>query len=447
MSESPPPLTVDASVCGKSTSLPGSLSEQQWSPLFDDDEDAKLPAVPNQSSNQPRPPEDDAALLRAPLPPSLPGFNRPRKASAGDAIIVTDLQPSTGPQQQQQQQQQQAGSFLSASGSVVVPIGGRTRHHGRRGSTADDERFTRVLRDEPAVPRNNKALLMLGEGGVESKSASTKRRAQKERSSLSEDGDEGVADSCCAMNGCLRRTSFVVDILTCRVHAPMIHPASSFKMRWNLLVLLLLLYYAFAVPVHIVFGPRRGGGQSDGLLGAELLFDALLFVDIGISCCTGFYQFVGEHGNKSVQVVNMRRRASLRAYVRSWLVFDVLGALPCAAIVAGCPISWQWSRIFYLLKLIRVAGFTRFTSVWLKHFSHLVAHYELARVPFISLILCHYMGSLFYLVGEAAYTSEGTSWIVDHGVLDSNPSDRYVSPWYCFSRTYGGTGRQEVLLI
>lgn len=138
----------------------------------------------------------------------------------------------------------------------------------------------------------------------------------------------------------------------------MIHPHSSWKRFWDLLILLVITYFALEVPFRLVF-PNFG---SLHVSTAERIFQVLFAIDIIIQFRTGVIV-------DRVLVQNPKWIA--KSYLKSWFIIDFLSAFPfdlfgsffyeILGVTDGLKIlrlvrSVRIFELFRSLKLIAVGG-------------------------------------------------------------------------------------------
>jgi hypothetical protein len=114
----------------------------------------------------------------------------------------------------------------------------------------------------------------------------------------------------------------------------MLHPEGKLKIGWMIVVLLLLLYIVFALPIFATFAVSDPFQSSGPYIAADFVLRAILGLDVLITCCTAFY-------NENEQLV-ISRKLILLAYLKGWLWVDM---------VALCP-TRQVLRVFNAFGLL-----------------------------------------------------------------------------------------------
>lgn len=93
-------------------------------------------------------------------------------------------------------------------------------------------------------------------------------------------------------------------------------PENKFRMAWNLVTMVLLLYTASFVPYRTSFIEDA----PPALIAWEWVVDALFVIDIVINFISAY-----ENSDKNLEV---RLKEIARAYVTSWFVFDLAAVFP-----------------------------------------------------------------------------------------------------------------------
>ena len=126
-------------------------------------------------------------------------------------------------------------------------------------------------------------------------------------------------------------------------HHCIIMPDSSFRLMWDLFILLLILYYAVAVPVRVGFD------IDPSFLVLEHFFTACFFLDIFFNFNTGFKvkgQLMLQHGQIA------------KNYLKGWFLIDLVASFPFDALVdetkANTADVGKLGRLAKIFKLVRL---------------------------------------------------------------------------------------------
>jgi hyperpolarization activated cyclic nucleotide-gated potassium channel 2 len=137
-------------------------------------------------------------------------------------------------------------------------------------------------------------------------------------------------------------------------------PDSNFRLSWEALMTLCVIYYAIVVPLQMAFDVG-----SDSAI--ELFFNVLFVFDIGVNFVTAF---------KKRGVLIKDRREIANEYLRTWFWIDFISALPIDLLISelrsrsedGVPSAetsnnnkalqmnklFRMLRIFKLLRVVKI---------------------------------------------------------------------------------------------
>ena len=199
-------------------------------------------------------------------------------------------------------------------------------------------------------------------------------------------------------------------------------PTSCARRWWDLVMLGVALLTSFLTPLQLAFWPQMRRYQSRAALG--LVLNVLWPCHVAVSLRTGF--------EKEGVIVTSPRAAALR-YLRSSLLLDLLCCWPDELVLLASGLGLQdqmtpsfaedasrehlRSPLFFLqlLKASSVLVLVRQTSRIEKIASLNPGLLRLCRVLTILVLTCHWVGSLWWLVAEAAgpavIMSDNNYWI------------------------------------
>lgn len=121
----------------------------------------------------------------------------------------------------------------------------------------------------------------------------------------------------------------------------MLGPTSKFKVIWNILMFLLIVYTAMVVPVRISFVDET----TDAWLIADVVMDSLFMIDI-------FINFISAYEDDSGEIVKSRKRIAI-SYMKGWFLIDLCSSIPISLIQRFANVSTATSNIKFL-KLSRL---------------------------------------------------------------------------------------------
>ena len=136
-----------------------------------------------------------------------------------------------------------------------------------------------------------------------------------------------------------------------------LEPEAGFRRRWDALIIMLIVYGCIVLPLRLTWG----NGTMGPLFAVDLVIDCLFLTDIWLNFNTGF-----DDGG----ILEMRRGAVRRHYLRSWFAFDLLASLPldlvsltegtCELEDLACRQRQALVRLPRLIRLLRVPRLFRY---------------------------------------------------------------------------------------
>lgn len=125
-------------------------------------------------------------------------------------------------------------------------------------------------------------------------------------------------------------------------------PHSPFKHRWDMLIVLLLMYTAVMLPLRIAFLVDDDGGHLDVF---EVVVDVFFMIDVLLTFNTAI-----EMANGTVLLTHA---LIARHYLFSFFLTDVLGSLPLYLLVDRGGLLFRTTRLLRLPRLVRVLRLVR----------------------------------------------------------------------------------------
>eukprot|EP01084_Bolivina_argentea_P285572 489747_1 len=200
-------------------------------------------------------------------------------------------------------------------------------------------------------------------------------------------------------------TQFIMYLFSINI----IYPDHQFKLLWDKLVLLLLGYTAFEIPLHESFHIKFSA-EFDMFVVAIFLFD------IWLSFRTTYTDPKTNDFETDSKVVAI-------AYIKSWLFIDLWASLPMAEIASLIHANEHAEEVlalFHLLRLVKLPRLFRgFSTV-----SHKIAF---SVLTVIFLMLSHFGACLFHMFGSQ-HVDEG--WLIEDDLRYKGVFERYVSAFY-----------------
>eukprot|EP00056_Hartaetosiga_gracilis_P017603 m.7812 g.7812 ORF g.7812 m.7812 type:complete len:890 (+) comp5917_c0_seq2:238-2907(+) len=210
-----------------------------------------------------------------------------------------------------------------------------------------------------------------------------------------------------------------------------IHPYSTFRWYWDLLMVFMLIFTVVSVPVAIAFFYE---GTGKAYFVCSCIIDSLFLVDIFINFRTGI---VSPH---ALHVIILDKKAITRHYLRGWFFVDLISSLPLDYIITACygvsydsPSYLKASRalkfirvtkLLTLLRLLRVTRVFRMFRRWEEVLNVNTAWVRMFKLVVLMLLMSHWSGCIQFLAAQIADFPED-SWVAVNGLVDSPASVQY----------------------
>eukprot|EP01084_Bolivina_argentea_P126710 224294_1 len=196
----------------------------------------------------------------------------------------------------------------------------------------------------------------------------------------------------------------------CRVSSSLLlHPKGPFRNIWDLVVLVVLLYTSFEVPVSIAFG------QSVGAKYFDLIIDIFLLTDIILNFHTAYFD---KYDN--LHLVTDKKLIA-KKYVSGQFLIDFITCIPFEFLTpeadneySNHPLSViKILRIFRLLRLLKILRFFK-SFKFLKHSMarEVAVFLKIFKITFLLLLFAHFSACLWWYVG----IKNEPSWIDDQEI-------------------------------
>ncbi|CAE8648067.1 unnamed protein product, partial [Polarella glacialis] len=223
-----------------------------------------------------------------------------------------------------------------------------------------------------------------------------------------------------------------------RLQPVIVSPQSSFRMTWDAIASITIMYESVAVPLFF-FGIQ----SSTTVKVCSWFLRVFWSIDLPLSCLTGYFR-LGDQPE-------MRADRVILTYLRTWALPDTLLLLldwlePLLATSNGqAPASGRKfltaARLFKLMRLWRLLRRITLPDVFfvrlLKSDIQVVV-FGMVRSLIFLLWVNHVMACIFY--GLASSDMDEGSWVKDYGMLTSEPSlDAYIAALYWSLSNFTGS--------
>jgi len=201
-----------------------------------------------------------------------------------------------------------------------------------------------------------------------------------------------------------------------------ISPNAKFMQRWDVVVILSLLFTATVTPFEIGFLEP----SLNALFFVNRCIDSIFFVDI----CLNFFVSYRNSAEQGGQWVSDKRKIVLR-YLHGWFLIDLLTSLPIDVLLYALdqadvlsstgadstPVA-RLLRLLRVLKLVRIARASRIFKRWEATIS--LSYQLLSLIRFLCIAICtsHWLACLWGFVGVVSGAVGEDGELVEVEVID-----------------------------
>lgn len=200
------------------------------------------------------------------------------------------------------------------------------------------------------------------------------------------------------------------------IHHRMLPPNSRFKHWWDIVLLVLVLYYALLIPLQLAYEVK-----ANTVL--EIMFDFVFMADMVINFRTTFY----DHDNQIV----LSDWVVAKNYLQGWFPFDLMASFPYNLLVviieSGGSKTAVNNNIFGIFKMPRLF---RLSRLWAKL-------EQLSSAGFLRVLLhitffilgAHWVGCFWWIIGETSYDSKDAECLMKCGGSGVDCGDSHGVSW------------------
>ncbi|KAF6780150.1 hypothetical protein AHF37_00535 [Paragonimus kellicotti] len=183
-----------------------------------------------------------------------------------------------------------------------------------------------------------------------------------------------------------------------------VHPCSSFRFYWDVIMLLLLIANLIILPVAISFFNEE---LSIQWIAFNCISDTVFLVDIAVNFRTGVIK------NNFADEIILNPREIARHYVKTWFFLDLLSSVPLDYIYlifhkremhlqllqAGRALRFlRFAKLLSLIRLLRLSRLVRYVSQWEEFLNLANKFIGIFNLVLILLLLGHWNACLQFLI-------------------------------------------------
>ena len=196
----------------------------------------------------------------------------------------------------------------------------------------------------------------------------------------------------------------------------MVHPHSPFKVGWDCVGMVAIIYSTLTVPLWLSFAIEHESGSPIGVF--EWCVDGFFLSDMLMTFRTGIP--IGDTVTSGAQPVSYSQLDIANVYLRAWFWIDLVASVPIDKIVAaavgdssGNALAFlQLLRLTRLVRLVRLVKLSRTVALLEQAGVISPTLLRLAGLLFQLIFFAHLFACAWFFVGRTSATQEGVlGWV------------------------------------
>eukprot|EP01083_Nonionella_stella_P149628 475533_1 len=231
-----------------------------------------------------------------------------------------------------------------------------------------------------------------------------------------------------------------------------LHPYGVFRLSWDILVMMLLIWTCIEVPFTLAFNIVLTLDDPFGV--CALLIDCLLLLDVYLNFRTAYF----DRYNPFQLITNPSEIGA--QYVKTWFLLDLLTSIPFEFLVPttnnDATRILKLLRIFRLLRLLKLLRFLRMMKVFNNMLRGILTRtvvmvLKCVRIICLMILTAHYVSCLWWFFGRESLAYYDESWIQNEkwNMLDADTTitQQYIKSFYFSVVTLYTTGYGDITPI
>ena len=189
-------------------------------------------------------------------------------------------------------------------------------------------------------------------------------------------------------------------------------PTNKYKMLWDAMMLVIVVYYIVTVPLIICFG-----GTEPSLLEEDPTLDMVLFLVFVADMISNF--FIALEDPESTPPYIYDRKLIVKAYLKGWFLIDLVATFPISMIVSSTETDQaslgDLNKILRLLRIFKLFRILRLARLLPRLEETTVLNPAILRLIKLftsSLFLWHWIACGYWFVAEFEdYGRDGPMWV------------------------------------
>ncbi|CEO99112.1 Cyclic nucleotide-binding domain-containing protein [Plasmodiophora brassicae] len=201
-------------------------------------------------------------------------------------------------------------------------------------------------------------------------------------------------------------------------------PSNSWRLRWDMFIMLLVIYYGIMTPIELAFGNDVSNIYLD------YAFDALFGLDIVLNFFTAYRI---EHGHQKGQV-ETRMFYIAKTYLKRWFWIDLVATVPMDVVFDALNIGFtaSFNKLIRLLrgfKMVRVLKVSRIFKRFSQVSQSNPALQRLITYILMLLIMWHWIGCGYWVIAQYDGFDDG-GWAPSPYYLTAPFGSRYMQAYF-----------------